>query len=193
MPYRPRILILPAAAIIIAALCGYRIANPRGPAAPGELPPELRPAPSFTLYDQESTLVNLEAFLHRHRIAIVFYDGSKGPESNPVLMELREFHPALKRENVIVLGVSTALPQENRNNSSQPFPFPLLTDAAPLEENSVHRTWNRLLEPASPDMPPKTKPGVFVIDRQGLVAWDGEFPKPESDGGAEIVARLLGG
>ena len=193
MAYRPRILILPAAAIVIFALCAYRMANPRGSVAVSELPTERRPAPAFTLYDQESTLVNLEAFLHRHRIAVVFFDGSKGPEASAVLTELRSFYPALKRESVIVLGVSTALPQENRNNSSQPFPFPLLTDAVPLDKNSVHRRWNRLLEPSSADKPAGTKPGVFVIDRKGLVAWDGEFPKPEADGGAGIVARLLGG
>ncbi len=90
-----------------------------------------------------------------------------------------------------MLGVSTALPQENRNNSSQAFPFPLLTDAVALDANSVHRTWDRLIEPASANEVPRTQPGAFLIDRLGLVAWEDGHPRAEESRDM-IMPRLLG-
>jgi hypothetical protein len=36
----------------------------------------------------------------------------------------------------------------------------------------------------------RTKPAVFLIDRAGLVAWNGEFPRPEEDSDM-ILNRLL--
>ncbi len=191
----PRVLILPAAAILIAGLTAWRLANPPQGVDPDQLPAMRRPAPSFQLYEQGSTekksrIVNLEAFLHRHRIVIAFFDGQKGPEADPVLQNLRDFYPALKAEGIIVLGIPTALPQENRNNSSQPFPFSLLSDVTATATQSVHRTWGRFVEPSSLDKPTGTKPGVFVIDRAGLVAWEGEFPQPDPSP-ETIVARLL--
>ncbi|MEZ6128310.1 MAG: redoxin domain-containing protein [Planctomycetaceae bacterium] len=192
MPQRSHILILSAAAVIISGLCAWRIANPHQRNSQTALPEMRMAAPAFQLYDQESTLVNLESFLHRHQVVLVFFDGQAGPESSRVLTQLREFHPALKREGIIVLGVSTALPQEIRNNSAQPFPFPILSDAAATDPKSVHQVWGRYIAPESLDKPAGTIPGVFLIDRAGLVAWEGRFPKPEADPD-RIVSRLLSG
>lgn len=155
------------------------------------------PAPTFTLYDQGSEnvkprMVNLGAYLHRYRILVVFYDGQEGPESDPTLLLLRRFHAALEDAGVVVFGVSTALPQENRNRSTQPFPFRLLSDVTPFEPKSVHRTWGRLAPPAAPGEPPGTIPGAFVIDRAGRVAWEGNHPKPDESPDT-LVSRLLRG
>ncbi|MEQ9406954.1 MAG: redoxin domain-containing protein [Fuerstiella sp.] len=185
-----RILILPFAAIVIAALCAWRIYTPRPSATSAASTTTRVPAPSFQLYDQESRLVQLQAFLHRHTIVLAFFDGQKGPEADPALVQLRQFYPALKRERIIVLGVSTALPQEIRNSSSQPFPFPLLSDVAATDRSSVHRVWGRIIEPATLDQPAGTEPGVFVIDRTGLVAWEDGFPMPENSP-ETIASRLL--
>lgn len=192
MSFRPRILILPVAAIVIASLCAWRIANPHRTPSVDELPEMRRPAPAFQLYDQESTVVNFSAYLNRHRIVLVFFDGQAGPDNSPVLNQFREFYPALEREGVMVFAVSTALPQEIRNNSRQAWPFAILSDAAATAENSVHRVWGTFLEPPTLDKPAGTKPAVFLIDRSGLVAWDGEFPKPEPDA-ALVLNELLSG
>ena len=192
MSLRPRFLILPAAAVIIGSLCAWRIANPLRTPSPDELPEMRRPAPSFQLYDQESTVVNFEAYLNRHRIVLVFFDGQAGPDNSPVLNQLREFYPALKQEGVMVFAVSTALPQEIRNNSRQSWPFAILSDAAATAENSVHRMWGTIVEPLTLDKPAGTRPAVFLIDRSGLVAWDGEFPRPEPDSDM-ILNQLLNG
>lgn len=191
-PFRRRILILPLTAVIIFGLCAWRMANPHQRVVVDELPEIRKPAPSFQLYDQESTVVNFDAYLHRHKIVLVFYDGQVGPDDSPVLEQLREFYPAIQREGFVVFGVSTALPQENRNNSTRDWPFKLLSDAAATAKNSVHRVWGTFVEPPSLDKPARTKPAVFLIDRAGLVAWDGEFPRSEPN--PEIVAnRLLSG
>ena len=192
MSHRKRILILPLSAAVIALLCGWRVLNPQGLSdRVGERPEMRQPAPVFQLYDQHSTIVNLEAYLHRHRVVIVFFDGQAGPESNESLVALRDFYQALQAESIIVLGVSTALPQEIRNNSSQPFPFPILSDVAATSRESAHRKWGRFIEPASLDRPAGTQPGVFLIDRTGLVPWEGQYPRPEANV-SSIVARLLG-
>lgn len=190
MPTSRRILVIPAAAVVILAACVWRVSNPRQNQANADLPAERRLAPAFQLYDQNSTLVKLEAFLHRHTIVLVFFDGSVGPDKDATLVELRKFQPALKAEGIVVFGISTALPQENRNNSALPFPFQLLTDAVAADANSVHRQWGTLIPPKSLDKPGGTVPAVFVIDRQGLVEWSGDLPvrdeNPET-----LVSRLL--
>lgn len=190
MPTSKRILIIPAAGLLILAACIWRISNPRQNQADTQLPAERRPAPSFQLYDQNSTLVKLEAFLHRHTIVLVFFDGSAGPEQNRTLVELRKFQPALKSEGIVVFGISTALPQENRNNSAEPFPFPLLTDAVAADSNSVHRQWGTLIPAKSLDKPSGTTPAVFVIDREGLVNWQDDSPQEDSSP-ETLISRLL--
>lgn len=190
MSYSPRIVVLITSAVVILGLCTWRTMIPRQTDQSSMAPQDRRPAPSLQLYDQESTLVKLDAYLSRHRIVIVFFDGQAGPESNSELVQLRQFYPALKSEGIIVLGISTALPQENRNNSFQPFPFPLLTDEVATSTNSVHRTWGRFVAAPSLDTPAGTKPGVFLIDRAGLVPWQAGYPFPESST-ETLVARLL--
>ena len=187
-----RLLILPAAALTIAALCGWRLVNPRQPTAydPNAIR-DLRPAPSFQLHDQESHIVKLDAFLHRHRIVLVFFDGDVGMESDPTLRELREFYPALKSQGIIAVAVSTTLPQQNRK-VEKPFPFPVLSDVLAMDNNSAHRKWGRLIEPDTINQPPKTNPAVFLIDRAGLVEYEGNVPKPVTDP-ARVVSDLLSG
>ena len=188
-----RALIIPIAAVIITAMCIWRVMTPREKMPPGAVPDLKQAAPAFQLYDQTSSLVKLEAYLNRHQMVVVFYDGQAGPEANATLRQLRDVYPALKRESIMVFGVSTALPQENRNNSSQPFPFALLTDADAISERSAHRVWGRFVKPTSLDKPPGTKPGAFLIDRSGLVRWDinNNCPRPEEDV-TNLVSQLLG-
>lgn len=191
MSYRPRILVLPVSALIITALCWWRIAHPPGQSQPESTLQNLHPAPSFQLYDQNSEVVRLDAFLHRHVIVLAFYDGQKGPDADPLLMKLADFYPALRQEGIIVLGISTALPQENRNKGRRNIPFPLLSDVAATDERSVHRVWGRIIPPPTLDKPAGTRPAVFVIDRSGMVPWDKDHPRPETSPD-QLIAKLLG-
>jgi peroxiredoxin len=186
-----RNVILVCATILIVALCAWRLANPRQRSVfdPNRVS-DLRPAPSFQLHDQNSRVVKLDSYLHRHQIVLVFFDDKTGPEADSTLVELRNFYPALKDRNIIVLGVSTALPQQNRKPPNLPFPFPLLSDVLATDPNSAHRKWGRLIEPKSLDKPPGTAPAVFLIDRAGTVEWSGNAPKPVEDPSA-IASFLL--
>lgn len=190
---RLRILVLPLAAVIILSLCVWRIVTPRQRTSIASADmTQRRPAPAFQLYNQDSELVQLQSYLNRHRIVLVFFDGQRGPEQDPVLSQLREFYQALKNEGFIVLGVSTALPQQIRQSSQNPFPFDLLSDVAATAPESAHRRWGRLIEPEAPGQPAGTRPAVFLIDRSGLVPWQDGQPR-SVDHPEQLVSQLLAG
>ena len=180
-----RILILPISALVIVLVCVYGYSRKKGASSQrAALPVAKRSAKllRFELYDQNNQTVRLERYLGRHPILVVFFDRRTGADCDPTLLLLREEWNRLKRENVIVLGVSTALPQDNRKRIEEQrkeepefdLPFLLLTDLPP--ECRVHRQWGRFDETV--DLP---LPGLFYIDRKGDVDWAGRFPKPMAD------------
>lgn len=184
--------LLPLIAVVIFGVSVWRIAHPRTSSWSGAVPERRLPAPVFQLYDQNNRIVKLEAYLNRHPILLVFFDGEAGPQHDPTLKQLRQMSAALAGEGVIVLGISTALPQDNRLAVSKEWPFVLLSDVAAADRNSVHRVWRRLVEPATPDQPPKTMPGIFFIDRSGLVRCDDHGPIPEPNS-ATVLQRIFSG
>lgn len=192
MPSRPRNLIIPVAALIIVSLVAWRTLNPRQTLRGEQAPTAARPAPSFQLYDQDSKLVNLSGYLHRHKIVLVFFDGEVGADGNATLQALNDAYPELVRAEVVAFGITTAIPQQVRAKATQDYQFPLLSDAAALDQRSVHRAWNCLIEPETLSQPGRTKPAVFLIDRLGRIPWEGAFPKPLDENEVEsLVARLL--
>lgn len=181
-----RDLVLLLAGIAVFSLTTWRILNPRGlDSAPAEVPENLHPAPAFELYDQNSRLVKLEAYLHRHIIVLVFFSGTERPDENRTLLQLREFHSTLKENGVIVIAVSNALPQQIRNGSEKPFPFPILSDVTPERPGSPCQLWGRSTANG-------ISPGVFLIDRSGLVSWSDDRPSPVGDSG-QLIRRLVAG
>lgn len=172
---RPRIAVVFVAALAIAGLCAYKLT--RSHDARREqviLPAQKQLAPTFELYDQHKPQrrVRLAAYLGRHTILLVFFDGTRGADRSPILMRLRENYETLESTGIVVLSVSTALPQDNRKVIDRvgEFPFPLLSDPA-LE---VHRQWGRV----DGDEPLE---GAFLIDRAGWVGWANGAPQPLDD------------
>lgn len=151
-----------------------------------------RPAPAFRLYDQNSQLVNLTAYLNRHKIVLVFFDGRQSPMDNVVMRSLQQRQQELEAADYLVFGISTALPQQNRAVIADDFPFPLLSDPVALQPDSAHRTWGCLRAPDSRSPEASTIPKVFVIDRLGRVNWEGEVPGP-IEPTDDFVQRLLDG
>lgn len=185
---RPRILILPVSAIIITALCAYKLTRTEYPEAPITDRPALkRPAPTFELLDEHkpSRLVRLDGYLGRYRILLVFFNGDQGADRSPVLLRLRDEFDTLESAGIKVFAVSAALPQDNRKiiARSGPFPFPLLSDPA----FQAYQAWGRLDETTG-----KPLEGVFFIDRAGLVEWSKTAPKP-SDDPQQTIEQLLHG
>lgn len=161
---RKRILVLPLSAAILFLLVLYKHNQPRQ--TPTELAALARefPAPLFQLFDQSSQLVRLERYLGRHRLAIIFFDASKGADGDPLLQQLREEHEKFTAEDIQILAISPLTPYANRQaiERSGPFPFPLLSDP----DFRVHREWgafNRELR--------EPRPALFLINRAGRIAW----------------------
>ncbi|GAB4151077.1 MAG: hypothetical protein Tsb009_26280 [Planctomycetaceae bacterium] len=180
---RWRVVVLPVAAVVIVVLCVYKLTRSYSPV---ELPtPDaLCEAPHFELPDQKkpSQVVRLKGYVGRHRIILVFFDGEQGAEQDSLLVYLRDNYDSVKAAGIVVLGISTALPQQNRpaeRSLPQPnpvrvrqaFPFPLLTDLPP--SCRVHRLWGRYDK-----IREQPTPGVFLIEQNGLVACVGRVPKP---------------
>ncbi len=171
--WRPRVMVLPLAAVIIVGLVAFKLSQPPQPQTLTTLE-ERRPAPKFTALDSHNELVKLERYLGRQEVLLIFFDGDAGADRDPVLLRVREQFDELKRRGVQVVAVSAAIPQYNRAAMGRvgKFPFPLLSDP----EFFIHRLWGRYDEDQL-----KTQTGVFLIDRAGQVAWSKESPQPEAD------------
>ncbi len=178
MSLRPRILVLPISAAIIAGLVAFKVTRPPQSQSQNVVA-EFRPAPVFMALDSDNKLLKLERYVGRHSILVVFFDGESGADHDPMLLRVREQFDELARRDIRVVAVSTALPQQNRQAIQRcgKFPFPLLSDPELL----IHQTWGLL-----DDAQQQTRTGLFLIDRAGQVAWDGKSPRP-----IENVKQLL--
>ncbi len=182
-----RVLIPLVAGVVIAVLCAWRVMTnkPQDYAAQVRLEATkvvTRSAADldFEGLDSDNRMVRLAAFLGRHRILVLFFDGELGADKDAELLRLRERFVELKAHDVKVIAVSTALPQQNRAamlpERAGEFPFPLVSDfnpVSPEEAQKIHRRWGRW-----DDSTGKAKPGVFVIDRKLQIEFMGGAPKP---------------
>lgn len=186
-----RTMILTGLLILVAGASCWRYLNPRPPQSVADVGVAfLKPAPVFELFDQKSRLVKLDAFLHRHPILIVFFDGDAGPDASDTLTKLRDYYPALKENDVVVLAISNVLPQQNRARG-EPFPFPLLSDVGGVGARSIVQEWGCGGAPDSEGLVP-VKEAMFFINRAGFVAWEDNHPKPVEKP-LEMINSLLTG
>jgi peroxiredoxin len=165
-----------AVALGLAGLCTWRVATnqPQTYALQLQQAKIERPAPAFEALDARNEMFRLQRYLGRHRVLVVFFSAELTAAGDPNLLAVREAYPELSRRDVKVVGVSTALPQQNRAAMEHhgDYPFPLVTDV----DLTIHRRWGRLSvgtnEPLS---------GVFLIDRKGAVAALADLPRPVDD------------
>jgi peroxiredoxin len=189
---KPRALILPIAAVIIAALLVYRLQREeRRPVASGPVG-ERRLAPNIVLSSQSRQLVKLEGYLGRTRIVLLFFDADRGADGDPILVQLGEHHPELEEAGIQVIAVSTATRYENAQSEQRlgwEFPFPLLTDIDPDQPipAPAHQAWG--LFDAEHN---QTRTGLFLIERDGTVRWDDGRPHPVSDP-QSVIDQLIAG
>ena len=73
------------------------------------------------------------------------------------------------------IGISTALPQENRASVGEDYPFSLLTELEAANAASASQRWGRV------DSSARIVPAMFHIDRAGTVAWQDNAPIPVVD------------
>ncbi len=165
--------------LAVAAVTTWRILTPREPGNVTAAFVDERPAPPFQLIDQNGRPSQLEGYLHRHRIVLVFFDASQGVDGDPLMRKIREFAPAIKRTGVKLIAVSLPLRPEFKPQAEN-FPFPVLHDTRSGQHGSSSVVWGTAILPAKKAVA-DIQPAVFVIERTGLVEFDGNKPKPVDD------------
>lgn len=178
-----RILVLPVAGVLITVLAAWRLGREADRDDRGAQPPPARRqlAPVFELYDQNNQLVKFERYVGRTRLVVVFFDAARGADGDSWLPRLRTQAGQIESAGVQVVGVSTAVPAENRRAADRlggGFPFPVLTDIDPASQSTgaVHRLWG-LVDAETGE----TRTGLFLVDRAGMVAMEGGAPIAEAD------------
>lgn len=170
-----RLLFVVLAGLVIAGVCMARlwINRPMSYSDQVAAATSSAPAPLFEGLDEHNQMFRLSAFLGRHRIIVVFYDGAVGVERSAELLQLKEHAAELKQQDVKAVAVSQAIPQENRRALSVigELPCPLVSDV----DGSIHQRWGRM----SVEGRPRT--GLFLIDRKGSVAFHAGAPRPYAD------------
>ena len=175
--FKPRILVLPVAALVIIGLVYFKSSQPQVELsnAARQALQRRRPAPPFKLHDQRSQPFRLERYLGRHKLLIVFFDPSPGAAKNPQLQILKAGYDQLVAHDRKVIAISSATPYANRESfkSGGDFPFHVLSDA----DYSVETAWGCM----SKGEPPQVIPSALVVDRAGVISWSqigGETPIP---------------
>ncbi len=156
------------AGVVISGLCAYRMLHNRPVDAASATAIVALPAPAFEAMDESNEFFRLKAYLGRHRIIVVFYDGDTGADQNADLRELQRRADELKRLDVKLVGVSRSIPQFNRAAIDRmgEFPGPLVSDI----EGAIQDVWGRSLPNGG------TRPGLFLVDRKGFVRTSGGVP-----------------
>lgn len=176
--------------LTVVAVTAWRVMTPR------DAGPELvtfadeRPAPPFQLIDQNGRPSQLEGYLHRHRIVLVFFDASQGIDSDPTMRRIREFAPAIKRSGVKLIAVSLPLRPEFKFQAEN-FPFPVLHDTRSGQRDSSSVLWGTAVLPAKSAVA-EIRPAMFVIKRTGRVEFQGDKPKPV-DNPELFLTQLISG
>jgi len=187
---RPRVLLLPIVAILIAGVSYWRIEwqKTHRQQRPVAAPRELRSAEpfKFLLYDQTTRLTKLEAYLGRTKLLLLFTGAEADLQKIPLLNALADSQPALAAAGIQPIVITAAPPsivRDAQKRRGNPYPFPVLSDIDPMQPRPfpVHHLWGRV------DMNgehPLT--GMFLIDRAGQTATNLGLPQPLDDPGAAI-------
>ncbi|MHC4877233.1 MAG: redoxin domain-containing protein [Planctomycetota bacterium] len=184
---KPRILVLPLAAVLILAAVIWKQQQTYLPTDPRLTRYARGPAPSFeateTTETDSSGFFRLERYLGRQALLLVFFDGEAGAEASETLQHLRSHADQIDERGIMVVGVSSALPQQNEKLDF-PDSFRFVTDLPPIW--AAHRRWNCFDESAEQPVS-----NVFFVDRAGNVPVEDGLPVPLENSSAEID-RVLG-
>ena len=185
---KPRILVLPIAAVVIFGLAAWKLNQPPRPRQNIKLYAKAQ-SPRFELLDQQSKVVKFERYLSRHRIIVIFFDGDKDPGLDPRLVALNDGFSQLQALGDVVVAISGATPHQIRK--ADKFPFPVLTDINPLLAGSkymVHKQWGSYNKQQK-----RPLHNMYVVNRAGLIkVTDDGIPVPEPQP-LDAIARLIRG
>ena len=187
---KPRETFFATLLLAVVVVTGWRIWTPVKVAEISANFVDERPAPPFQLIDQNGRPAQLEGYLHRHRIILVFFNASRGVNGDPLMRRIRQFAPAIKRTGVRLIAVSLPLRPEFKPEAEN-FPFPVLHDTRSGQQDSSSVLWGTAVLPAK-NAVAEIRPAVFVIERTGLVEFADGKPKPV-DNPEIFLTQLLSG
>lgn len=176
--------------LTVVAVTAWRILTPRDAGSEVVAFADERPAPPFQLIDQFGRPFQLEGYLHRHRIVLVFFDASQGVDSDSTMRRIREFAPAIKRSGVKLIAISLPLRPEIKSQAEN-FPFPVLHDTRSGQSDSSSVLWGTAVLPAESAVA-EIRPAMFVIEQTGRVEFKGDKPKPV-DNPELFLTQLISG
>jgi peroxiredoxin len=178
----PRIiLVLPLAAVLIAAASVWKLTRPPAPRVTSTTDPTLvRLAPTFRLFDTQNQPVRLDQrYIGRSKLLVVFFQAQKSFEESPVLRELRAHFDTLYARRPAILAIGSLQSGIYRRwiaGERSPLPFPVFSDVLDFQ---VHRAWGAMRprrEGDSQDQLNTTSDdrfvpceAVFIVDRAGWI------------------------
>ncbi|HEY1285797.1 MAG TPA: redoxin domain-containing protein [Solirubrobacterales bacterium] len=143
-----------------------------------------RPAPEFTLRDQDGKKVSLADFRGR-KVLLVFYPADFSPVCSDQLSIYQEVKPELSDRNVELLGISVDGSFAHRAFQEQlGIDTPLLSDFEPKGE--VARAYGAYLEKYG-----TANRSLVLVDEDGAVEWVCESPTPLEIPGANLIFDAL--
>ncbi len=194
MTMKRRVWVLPISAIIIAGLCAYKLTRPDKVIDSNREIAIIRPAPLFTLHNDQKPprITKLKGYIGRHKIVLVFFDPKQGLAENPVLVWLRTHADALRRQDVEVFAISPALPQAHRKmladwlHENERRPFQMLSDIFGTAQQLYGKPGGQSQrDPLTP------LEAVFLIDRAGNLRWNKQHPIPLPDAISALEREFL--
>lgn len=176
---KPRFIILILLLGLFGAMTAWRITHPipRKPFDPTSL--IVNQPPEFRLLDQHDRQTILKSYLHRHEILLYFFDGSRGPDADPMLQKLSEMNDSLMSRGYRIFAVSSPLGPDHKPQA-QKYPFPILRDTLAGQTGSCCNVWGRLSD-GETTPPIQVRPALFLIQQNGMVRWKDKYPRPIED------------
>ena len=150
-------------------------------------PQVVRAAPDFELPSHLGDTVRLKDFRGKKNVVLYFYPKDDTPGCTREACDLRDDHPRLAGEDVVVLGVSKD-PVESHARFAQKYelPFPLLSDAG-SDVSESYGVWK------DKNLYGRRSMGIerttFLIDKQGVLRK--VFPHVKVEGHVEAIRSEL--
>ena len=142
-------------------------------------------APDFELRSHRGDTVRLSTFRGRKNVVLAFHPLAFTPVCARQMTDYESVRPALDERDTVVLGISID-PQPAKTAWAQalgPISFDLLSDFHPhgavAERYGVFRSKEGFSDRA-----------VFVVDKNGKIAWSRVYDIPEQPDTEELVSAL---
>jgi len=188
---KPRFVILLLLLALVIGSTIWRVTTPRQPVSKLSRSVDSRMAPPFQLLDQKNRPIQLNGYLNRYRILLCFFDAAKGPDGDSTLQQLKQYHAQLKSAGIMVFAISSPLGPDHKATALT-YPFPILRDTLAGQRGSCCAMWGRAKFIEGSTTPVAVQPATFFIEADGLVTWDGDYPKRVEDPQA-LIASLIAG